>query len=89
MSGDYPFVAPAAKCLHLARPEEDADPLVWEEFYRRSAECPWIHRNGIEELSKSPKEWEAALEVVTRWQAELNVEMSNCAQDIVSVITDI
>jgi len=64
ISSEYPSLAPAGKCPYLARPDEDAGPLVWEEFYRRSAECPWIQRNGIADLSKSPKAWEAALGVV-------------------------
>jgi hypothetical protein len=35
---------------------------VWEDFYKHSAECPWIQEHGIEGLVKSPKAWEAALE---------------------------
>lgn len=51
------------KCPYLARPDDDASMHVWEDFYKKSAECPWIHEHGIGDLAKSPKAWEAALEV--------------------------
>lgn len=51
------------KCPYLARPDDDASMHVWEDFYKKSAECPWIQEHGIGELAKSPKAWEAALEV--------------------------
>jgi len=51
------------KCPYLAQPADDASMHEWEEFYTRAAECPWIQEHGIGELAKSPKAWEAALEV--------------------------
>lgn len=60
--GDDP-VKSKEKCPYLARPDDDASTHVWEDFYKKSAECPWIQEHGIGELAKSPKAWEAALEV--------------------------
>jgi hypothetical protein len=51
------------ECPYLVRPGKDASVQTWEEFYQRSAECPWIQQHGVAGLSKSPKAWEAALEV--------------------------
>jgi hypothetical protein len=65
------------KCPYLDRPDDDASMNVWEDFYKRSAECPWIQEHGVEALAKSPKAWEAALEVDSLF-CMLIVEMSNC-----------
>jgi hypothetical protein len=51
------------KCPYIARPDDDASMTAWEEFYKRSAECPWIQEHGIQGLAKSPKAYEVALQV--------------------------
>jgi hypothetical protein len=51
------------KCPYIARPDDDASINAWEEFYKQSAECPWIQEHGIDGLAKSPKAYETALQV--------------------------
>jgi hypothetical protein len=63
MLGDDAIHIESGKCPYLARPNDDASMRVWEDFYKHSAECPWIQEHGIEGMARSPKAWEAAIEV--------------------------
>jgi len=61
--GEDQIINREGRCPYLAHPADNANMHEWEEFYKHAAECPWIQEHGIRYLAKSPKAWEAALEV--------------------------